>query len=88
MSNSMNTLNEQELENVAGGVITQEEALAAALEHAKLQKEQVDFFKKVELDYEHGVKIYEVEFYFDGFEYEFDIDANSGKILKFRKDRD
>ena len=77
MSNSMNTLNEQELENVAGGVITQEEALAAALEHAQLQKEQVEFFKKVELDYEHGVKIYE-----------FDIDANSGKILKFRKDRD
>ncbi len=46
------------------------------------------FVKKVELDYEHGRKIYEVTFYKDGYEYEYDIDAESGKVLKFEKDLD
>ena len=88
MSNSMNTLNEQELENVAGGVITQEEALAAALEHAQLKKEQLDFLKRVELDYDHGRKVYEINFYQGGFEYDYDVDAETGAILKFEKDFD
>ena len=57
----MNKLNDQELEKVAGGTLTQDEALARALEHAQLKKDQVDFVKKVEMDYEHGRKIYEVD---------------------------
>ncbi len=81
-------LSDQELENVAGGTLTQEEALGKALEHAQLKKEQLDFVKKVEMDYEHGIKIYEIRFYKDGFEYEYDIDAETGRILKFDKDWD
>ena len=84
----MEKLNDQVMENVVGGAITEEEALAAALEKAGLKKNQIDFMKKIELDWERGRKIYEIEFYFDGFEYEFDIDAESGKVLKFRKDWD
>ena len=85
---SIDKINDQELETVAGGTITQEEALAKALEKAGLKKEQLDFIKKVEPDFEHGRQIFEVSFYKDGFEYEFDIDAENGNILKFKKDWD
>jgi len=44
--------------------------------------------KRIDLDYEHGRKVYEIEFYVDGFEYEFDVDAETGKVLKFKKDWD
>ena len=84
----MEKLNDQVMENVVGGAITEEEALAAALEKAGLKKNQIDFMKRIELDWERGRKIYEIEFYFDGFEYEFDIDAESGKVLKYKKDWD
>lgn len=86
--NTINKLNDNELENVAGGTLTQDEALAKALEHAQLKKDQLDFLKKVELDYEHGRKIYEISFYQGGFEFEYDVDAETGAILKFEKDFD
>ena len=79
-------LTDDMMEQVSGGTLTKDEALAKALEHANLKKDQVDYIKKVELDYEHGRKIYEVRFYKDGYEYEYDIDAESGKVLKFEKD--
>jgi uncharacterized membrane protein YkoI len=84
----INKLNDEVLEDVSGGVLTQEEALASALTHAKLKKGDLDFVKKVEMDFEHGRRIYEIEFYKDGFEYEYDIDAVTGKVLKFKKDWD
>ncbi len=87
MSNK-NQISEQELEKVAGGVISEEAALASALEHARLSKDELDFLKRIELDYEHGRKVYEIRFYKDGFEYEYDIDAGNGQILKFDKDWD
>jgi hypothetical protein len=37
-------------------------------------------FKKVKLDYEDGVKVYEVEFYKDNVEYDYEIDAATGSI--------
>lgn len=86
--NNINKLNDNELENVAGGTLTQDEALAKALEHAQLKKEQLDFLKRVELDYEHGRKVYEINFYQGGFEYDYDVDAETGAILKFENDFD
>ncbi|MBQ8093052.1 MAG: PepSY domain-containing protein [Clostridia bacterium] len=80
-------LNDQELEKVVGG-ISQDDALAAALKSVNLTRDAVEFLKKVELDYEHGRKIYEIEFYQGGFEYEFEVDAESGQILKSKKDWD
>lgn len=81
-------LTDDMMEQVSGGTLTKDEALAKALEHANLRKDQVDYIKKVELDYEHGRKVYEVRFYKGGYEYEYDIDAESGKVLKFEKDLD
>jgi len=85
---NINKLRDNELEKLAGGTLTKEEAIAKALEHAQLKKDQVDFFKQVELDYEHGRKVYEIKFYQGRFEYEYDVDAETGEILKFDKDWD
>ena len=81
-------LQDQVLEDVSGGVITQEEALASALERAKLTEAEVDFVKKIEMDFERGRRVYEIEFYKDGFEYSFDIDAATGRVLKYKKEWD
>ena len=83
-----NKINDEVLESVSGGTLTQDQALAKALKHAGLKKGQVDFVKKVELDWEHGRKVYEIAFYKGGLEYEYDVDAESGSILKFEKDWD
>ena len=85
---NINKLNDAELEKVAGGILTQDEALAKALEHAQLRKDQLDFVKKAEMDYEHGRKVWEINFYQGGFEYEYNIDAETGSVLKFEKDWD
>lgn len=84
----INKLNDADLEKVAGGALTEDEALAKALEHAQLKRDQLDFVKKAEMDYEHGRKVWEIKFYQGGLEYEYNIDAENGKILKFEKDWD
>lgn len=76
------------MENVVGGTLTKDEALGKALHHVNLKKDDVDFVKKVELDYEDGRKVYEIEFYKGGVEYEFDVDAETGAIVDFEKDYD
>lgn len=85
---NINKLNDKELEAVAGGTLTQEEALEAALKHARLTKDQLSFLKKVELDFEHGRKVYEIKFYQGRLEFEYDVDAETGEILKWEKDYD
>ena len=41
-----------------------------------------------ELDYKYGQTVYEIEFKYDGYEYEFYIDAETGNIVKSFKERD
>ena len=65
--------------------ITEEEAKAIALEHAGLNDGAIKSFS-IELDLGDGV--YEVEFYTKGMEYDYEIDAYTGKILQAEKDRD
>ena len=86
MSMDMNQLKDQDLEKVAGG-ITEEEAVERALKHVGLKKSDVNYVQS-HPDWEHGRHVYEIKFYQGGFEYEFDVDAKSGKILKFEKDWD
>lgn len=81
-----NKINDEMLENVSGGTLTQEQALAQALKHAGLQ--QADQVSKIEMDWERGTKVWEIKFFQGGMEYEYDIDAETGAIMKFEKDWD
>lgn len=62
-------------------------ASSIALNSAGLSRSQVRDFS-CELDVERGVKIYEVDFDYGRYEYSYDIDAYSGKILHKEKERD
>ena len=42
----------------------------------------------VHLDRENGRMVYEGEIYYNGWEYEFDIDAVTGEIVKWKVERD
>jgi len=66
--------------------LTAEEAKAIALKHAGFPPEQVRFLR-ADFDYDDGVPQYEVEFVANGWEYEYDIHAETGEILSFDKDR-
>lgn len=62
-------------------------AESIALAHAGLQKKQVRDFE-CKLDKENGVLVYEVDFNYGGYEYEYEIDAYTGGILNVDKSRD
>ena len=65
--------------------LTKEEAISIALKDADLTESQVTQLK-VELDYDQGRAEYEVDFLFDRWEYDYEIDAETGKILSSDKD--
>lgn len=67
--------------------ITAEEAKEIALKHAGLKKSEVTKLK-VERDRDDGIVKYEVEFEKGHMEYDYEINAETGKILKAEKDYD
>lgn len=67
--------------------ISSDAALAAALEHAGVGKKDAKDIE-VELEREKGKLIYEVEFKAGGMEYDYDIDAYTGKVLSFHSEKD
>lgn len=66
-----------------GRYIGAEEAKRIATAHAGVTDA---VFEKAELSMGHGVVVYEVEFEADGYEYEYVIDANDGRIIKQDKE--
>ena len=70
-----------------GDTITADEAKSIALKHAGVKTENA-VFDKTEKDYEDGRLVYEVEFKSAGYEYDYEIDAKTGEILKAEKDID
>ena len=71
---------------VVNEVIDKAKAETAALAHAGLQKSQVKFFQ-CKLDVDDGVKVYEVEFYYNGYEYDYEVNALTGKVIKAEKEK-
>lgn len=71
----------------ADGCIGSQAAIRAALAHAQLRERDVRSLS-CERDREDGLIVYEVEFKKDGFEYDYEIDARSGAVLKAKKERD
>lgn len=65
--------------------ISEEKAKEIALDNANLTIDQVTF-KKVEIDFDNGIKKYDIEFYYNNKEYSYEIDANTGNILEYEQD--
>ncbi len=69
------------------GLISPREAVNKALAHAGLNISSVAL-TKCEKDMEWGTIVYEIEFNRGFFEYEYEVDARSGKILTSEKSWD
>ena len=93
--NELNLISENsKLDNIksegkasAKSYIGKDAALSAALKAAGLSKDQVKNIE-IELDYEHGVMVYEVEFDRGFDEYSYDIDAKTGEVVAYDNDDD
>lgn len=68
-----------------GEYITLARAKAIALAHANVKAEDAVFDDK-DFDLDDGKAVYELEFKAKGVEYEYDIDARTGNILKYKHD--
>ena len=64
--------------NTQTSEISVERAKQIALSHAGVGSAR---FKKAKLDYENGVKVYEIEFKVGNLEYEYDINVSNGAIV-------
>lgn len=71
----------------SGSYIGEDAAKAAALSHAGLTAGQVADLH-CQPDREDGQVVYEVEFKAGGYEYSYDIDACTGAVLKYERERD
>lgn len=65
--------------------ISKDEALQIALKHAKLSESDISRLH-IKLENDDGRLEYEVEFIHGNSEYDYDIDAESGKIISFDRD--
>ena len=63
-----------------------EKAREIVLNHAGLSSNEV-IFSKVELDVDYGFATYEIEFYYQYYEYDYEVNAATGEILKYERGR-
>ncbi|MDE6455865.1 MAG: PepSY domain-containing protein, partial [Dysosmobacter sp.] len=70
----------------SAGLISEDDAKAAALSHAGVSAQDADYIRW-ELDRDDGVQLYEIEFTVGRVEYEYEIDAVTGAVLKAEMDR-
>lgn len=70
-----------------GQYIGEEKAKDIALRHAGVSADSV-YGYKCEFDWDNGRAEYEIEFKSGGYEYDVDVDASTGNILKYKKDWD
>ncbi len=71
----------------SGNYIGEAEAKAIAFRHAGVSEENVQFVR-TSMDRERRGIVYEVEFFAGNVEYDYEIDATSGRILEMDMDRD
>ena len=67
--------------------LTPEEAKTIVLNYTGLTADQVTFTKCHE-DRDDGRSVYEIEFYVNGIEYDFDVDIYTGRITESDRDYD
>lgn len=87
-----NNATEMPIENKAepqndGDLISKDDAKRIAFDHAKINEADAKRLK-IDLDYDDGIRVYEIEFDAQGLEFDYDINAKTGEILKFGKEKD
>ena len=70
----------------AAGRLTKDEAKQIALDKAGVTAAEATF-TKAKLDYDDGREEYEFEFFANGKEFDIDVDANTGRVVKFDVER-
>jgi len=70
----------------AAGRVTKEEAKQIALNKAGVTEAEATF-TKARLDYDDGREEYEFEFFANNTEFDIDVDANTGRVVKFDVER-
>ena len=68
-------------------LITSKKAQIIAFDHADVNPNDV-IGLKCKLDVDNGIEEYEIEFKCDGYEYDIDINAKTGTVTKYDKERD
>ncbi len=85
-ANTANTTNPANSNaNNIDNIITKEEAKAAALNHAGLNASDVKRIE-IELDRERNGLVYEIDFDAGKYEYEYEINAENGKVIRSAKE--
>ena len=69
----------------AAGQISRERAMEIALADAGVSADGASFVRS-HLDRERGRKVYDIEFYIDNMEYDYEIDATTGEIISVDRD--
>lgn len=69
----------------AGTLLTKEEAQAIALEHAGFTADQVSWLR-TDYEIDDGIPQYEVQFHQGLWEYDYEINAETGAILSYDRD--
>lgn len=72
-------------QNQATTVISTEDAKAIALSHSGVSTENAKRYRS-QLDRDDGRMVYEIEFDAGSYEYDYEIDAKTGEIVKFDKE--
>lgn len=69
------------------GYISVEDAKAAALKHASVAAENAKF-EKAAFDVDDLIPHYDIEFYADGYEYDYEINAKTADVIEFGKEKE
>ena len=83
-NNNNNNSNNSQSSNTTSD-ISLDEAKNIALTHANIALDNVNFLR-TETEYEHNTLVYEIDFTYNNYEYDYKIDANTGEIISYDKD--
>ncbi len=87
ISNKKNDVSSVENSDDSNLYISKEEALKIALDNVGLKQKDI-YDIGVELDYKYGKTVYEIDFNYQQYDYEFYIDAVNGDVVHSFKERD
>ena len=89
ITNTDNNNNNQTTDNntTSDKRLTREEALKVALDDLKIEEKDI-FDSSIELENKFNTTVYEIDFHHDRYEYEYYVDAKTGKIIKSFQERD